>query len=248
MIKLPKNWLDITFYQYTELVDIEMNDYDNKIIEQLAVLLDTSVEDPDITNLDLEEVFEIFKNLKWLKNPIPKKIEKNYNDKRLKDFNELNLGEFIDIEYFLSNEPVKNKTILAAIMYRNFKYDEWGNIIYEPYLYNPIDRCSEFDGMSICYIEGLVDSYMKFKENFMKNYDQLFEKNEEPEQIENLTGVEARDLKKAILEEQKKRKWGYENLIWSLSNGDITKFNQIFEMKLILVFNILSMRKSLGIE
>jgi hypothetical protein len=55
-------------------------------------------------------------------------------------------------------------------------------------------------------------------------------------------------MKKSVAENKKKKKWGFENLIWNLSGGDITKFESIFEMKLILVFNVLSMRKSLGVE
>jgi hypothetical protein len=82
----------------------------------------------------------------------------------------------------------------------------------------------------------------------MRNYEQLFEKSDEDDSSDDVTGVEARELKKLVAENKKRKKWGYENLIWNLSNGDITKFNGIFDMKLILVFNILSMRKSLGVE
>lgn len=247
-MNLPKNWMEITYYQYCELVDIEINDYDNKILEQLAVILDTSVDDEIIDDLSIDEVFEIFSRLKWLKNPLPKKIEKVFNQKKLKSFNDLTLGEFIDIEFYLAEDFIKNKPVVAAILYRNSKKDEWGNTIWEPYLFDPIERSAEYNSMNVCAIEGLIDEYQKFKDNFIKNYEQLFDSNEDDEKIEDATGVEARELKKMIAENKKRKKWGYENLIWNLSDGDITKFNQIFDMKLILVFNILSMRKSLGVE
>ena len=249
MQALPRNWNDITFYQYEELVDIQMNIEDDKIVEQLAVLLDTSPDDEMIADLDVDEVFEIFSKLKWLHKPIPKKLEKVYGDKKLKDFNDIRLGEFIDIEYFMEKDFTTGKLMLSSILYRKYKIDEWGNTIWEPYLYDPLERSENYKAMSICSIEGLVDEYLKFRENFLRNYQQLFENNETfEEDYEDLQGREVAEMKKSVAENKKKKKWGFENLIWNLSGGDITKFESIFEMKLILVFNVLSMRKSLGVE
>lgn len=249
MINLPRNWNDITFYQYQELVDIELNIEDNKMVEQLAVLLDISPEDDTIQDLDVDEVFDIFAKLKWLQKPIPKKIEKVINDKKLKDFSDIRLGEFIDIEYYLENNAIDGKLMVASILYRRYKNDEWGNIVYEPYLYDPVERSEIYKSMSICSIEGLVEGYLSFREDFLKNYQQLFESEESfEEDFEDLQGREVAEMKKAVAENKKKKKWGFESLVWNLSGGDITKLEQIFEMKLILVFNILSMRKSLGVE
>jgi hypothetical protein len=178
MQALPRNWNDITFYQYEELVDIQMNIEDDKIVEQLAVLLDTSPDDEMIADLDVDEVFEIFSKLKWLHKPIPKKLEKVYGDKKLKDFNDIRLGEFIDIEYFMEKDFTTGKLMLSSILYRKYKIDEWGNTIWEPYLYDPLERSENYKAMSICSIEGLVDEYLKFRENFLRNYQQLFENNE----------------------------------------------------------------------
>lgn len=249
MINLPRNWNDITFYQYQELVDIELNIEDNKMIEQLAVLLDISPDDEIISDLDIDEVFDIFAKLKWLQKPIPKKIEKVIEDKKLKDFSDIRLGEFIDIEYYLQNDAIDGKLMVASILYRRFKIDEWNNIIYEPYIYDPVERSELYKSMSICSIEGLMDEYLNFRENFLKNYQQLFEGEESfEEDFDDLQGREVAEMKKAVAENKKKKKWGFENLIWNLSGGDITKFEQLFEMKLIMVFNVLSMRKSLGVE
>jgi hypothetical protein len=249
MLNLPRNWNDITFYQYQELVDIELNIEDNKMMEQLAVLLDTSPDDEIIADLDIDEVIDIFSKLKWLQKPIQKKIEKLFDDKKLKDFSDIRLGEFIDIEYYLQKDAIDGKLMLASILYRRFKVDEWNNIIYEPYIYDPIERSELYKSMSICSIEGLMDGYLSFRDNFLKNYQQLFESEESfEEDFNDLQGREVAEMKKALAENKKKKKWGYENLIWNLSSGDVTKFEEIFDMKLILVFNVLSMRKSLGVE
>ncbi len=249
MLNLPRNWNDITFYQYQELVDIELNIEDNKMIEQLAVLLDTSPDDEVINDLDIDEVIDIFSKLKWLQKPIPKKIEKTIGDKKLKDFSDIRLGEFIDIEYYLNNDSIDGKLMLASILYRRYKVDEWNNIIYEPYVYDPIERSEIYKSVPIPIIEGLMEGYLNFRNNFLKNYQQLFESEDSfDDNFEDLQGREVAEMKKAVAENKKKKKWGYENLIWNLSGGDVTKFEQIFDMRLILVFNVLSMRKSLGVE
>lgn len=249
MFKLPRNWNDISYFQFLELVDIQDNIEENKMIEQLAVLLDISPEDEMLNDLDVDEVFDIFSKLRWLQKPIPKKLEKKYDNKVLKDFSDIRLGEFIDIEYYLEKDFNEGKLALAAILYRSYKNDEWGNIIYEPYLYNPLERVDIFRSMSICSVEGLVEEYINFRQNFLKNYEQLFESSESfEEDFEDLEGREVAEMKKALAENKKKKKWGFEKLIWNLSEGDITRFDKIFEMKLILVFNVLSMRKSLGVE
>jgi hypothetical protein len=48
-------------------------------------------------------------------------------------------------------------------------------------------------------------------------------------------------------EEKKSSKWGWEQLIWSMCNGDLSKFDAITDTKLVLIFNFLAMRKELEI-
>jgi hypothetical protein len=45
----------------------------------------------------------------------------------------------------------------------------------------------------------------------------------------------------------KSSKWGWEQLIWTMCNGDLSKFDAITDTKLVLIFNFLAMRKELEI-
>ena len=250
MVDIPKSWFEITFNQYIELFEIEQStDIEfNKTFEQLAVLLDISSDDPYFDELSVDEAFKIFDKIRWLKSPIPKKIEKDFNEYKLIDFNDLTFGEFIDIENFLAADPIQNKILLCSILYKKWKFDEWNNIIFEPYIYDINERAKLFQDCSIVFVESLFDSWLNFKSNFMKNYEQLFEKDVDEKFDEEVSGADAKEQKKLMIEDKKRRKWSWENLIWNLSSNDITKFEQIFSQKLILVFNILSMRKSLGVD
>jgi hypothetical protein len=51
---------------------------------------------------------------------------------------------------------------------------------------------------------------------------------------------------KELEEEKKSQKWAWEQLIWNLCNEDLTKFNAVCDLPLILVFNFLGMRKELN--
>jgi hypothetical protein len=48
-------------------------------------------------------------------------------------------------------------------------------------------------------------------------------------------------------DEKKSSKCGWEQLIWTMCNGDLSKFDAITDTKLVLIFNFLAMRKELEI-
>ena len=48
-------------------------------------------------------------------------------------------------------------------------------------------------------------------------------------------------------QEKKASKWGWEQLIWTMCDGDLSKFDAITDTKLVLIFNFLAMRKELEI-
>ena len=58
---------------------------------------------------------------------------------------------------------------------------------------------------------------------------------------------EYKDELKAQEDGKKARKWGWESLIYDLCEGDFTKIKAVGELPLILVFNMLAMRKELGL-
>ena len=84
----------------------------------------------------------------------------------------------------------------------------------------------------------------------MKTYQNLFEDpdvgKELEEEQEQLTGYDLIEYQKTLLIQRQKAKFSWENTIYGLANGDITKFNDIFGQKLILVFNILGMKNAMS--
>jgi hypothetical protein len=117
--------------------------------------------------------------------------------------------------------------------------------IYEPYNFSPRQRFELFEDYSINDIYGIVPEFIAFRENFMETYGNLFhdESDSDEEDDKPTTSQESKDLqlKKSEL------KWGWERLVYSLCNEDLTKFNEVINLPLIMTFNMLAMKKELNI-
>lgn len=247
--RLPNNWNLITIDQYIELKTLEQEELSSTslILEQLAVLLDTDSTDPDIENLDVDDLFSCIEQLSFLSSDPPSNAQKLNIEYTPIDLDELVLGEFIDLEHFIQ-EPLDNIKMLLAILFKKVNVDEWGNTIYEPYVYDIKKRSDEFGGIPITSGMYWLRKYINWKKDFMKTYENLFEDadtgKEVAEEAKELTGYEHVEYRKELLRQQSKAKFSWENTIYGLANGDITKFNDVFGQKVILVFNVLGMKKT----
>lgn len=230
-MNLPKNWSQIKVDQFIELHNLEESQGSLFLyqLEQLAILTDQDADDIDITT---DELVQYLTELRWSRSE-PKGLKHEINDKVFKGM-DLTLGEFIDLEHYFADDYVNNLPVIASILYRRHKVNEWGDRVLEPYKYNPKDRESEFLELPITDIYGLIPEYLKFRENVMKAYENLFSP-DLPDDGE----MDEEDLN----EEKKESKWSWELLLFSLANEDITKVDHITDLPLIFVFNFLSMRQ-----
>lgn len=250
--QLPKNWDDITVEQYIELRLLNVDDFDSDfelILEQLAILLDTSSDDEIFDDLDIDQLLKIMSKIKWLKQEPSLNYKSKINELEIKQLQKLAFGEFIDLNHFFSNNYIENLPIIASILYKNYKIDEWNNKKEEPYKYDIYEKARQFNQVPINQIYGILKSYIDWKEEFLNIYKDQFE-DKNWDQIDNeelLDPKEVMDIKKEIEEEKKKSKFSWEAILWELSGNDITKFDKILEMPLILVMNTLAMKKTLGI-
>ena len=89
-------------------------------------------------------------------------------------------------------------------------------------------------------VYGLIPEYLKYRENFTNTYTNLL--------VDVVTDDEVLEDAEEIKEqkrEQQKQKFAWESTIMALCNDDLSKFNSILEMPVVLVFNILGMKKTL---
>ena len=254
-MNLPNSWNDVKLYQFKELRALkDTGGFFNIQLETLAILADVSTD--EIEELTLEEIAELFKSVKWVLNE-PKKGLSNelfvggyfYT---LQPFKKLTLDEFIDLEYFLQNDYLVHISHIVSVFWRRTRLDEWENVHFEPYIFSPFERHEQFDEVEITKVYGILNEYLKFRENFMQKYAALFNSDdindEEPINAKDFDTIEEyKDELKAQEESKKARKWGWESLIYDLCEGDFTKIKAVGELPLILVFNMLAMRKEMGL-
>lgn len=253
-MKLPNSWLEVKTYQFKELRALkDAGGFFNIQLETLGILADVSTD--ELEDLTLEEIGALFKSVKWVLHE-PKKGLSNEllidgETYYLQPFKKLTLDEFIDLEYFFQNDYLVHISHIASVFWRRIDKDKWQNISFEPYVFSPFDRSELFDDVEITKIYGIIPEYMKYRENFMQKYAALFNTDDEPddEKLDPKEFDTIEDYKnelKAQEQSKKARKWGWESLIYDLCEGDFTKIKAVGELPLILVFNMLAMRKELG--
>jgi gliding motility-associated-like protein len=135
-VNLPRNWNEVSVSQWLELNTID-EEYHNSVflqtIEALSILSDTDPE--ELEDLDPEELINLARKVSFIQREPSNKPKELVKGLKLNPLDRLTLGEFIDLEHY-AVQFVQNFDILLSILYKRWKTDEWGNLIFEPYSYS----------------------------------------------------------------------------------------------------------------
>lgn len=253
MITIPTNWDGITLSQYLELTQLNPEDYESQIefvIEKLAIVTNSSSDDEYWELMSYTELLKVLESISFIQSSPPNKYKNVIMDKyHFIGFNNITLGGFIDLEYFLSDLGK-----FFPIVYRQKRQDEFGNDIIEPYSsYNLDTRAEIFSDVPISYLFGLINEYIKFRDEIFNQYQGLLAQSnqEDEEQLKKLIEGNpelAAEIEADKKEEMKEKKWGWERLLFHLSGGDFTKIDDILNLKLIFVFNLMGMKRELNLD
>ena len=246
MIQLPKQWSQVTLEQFIEFNKIDTTQgayYYNS--EALSILSDTSIE--EIEELDVDEMRQLIRDNKWCKSQPSNQFKHELLGMKFKPFSKLTLYEYIDLDYYVSNGYIVNLANICAICYRQSRINEWGEEMLEPYDYDCTIRAEKFLDLPITDVYGVIKEFLKFRDNFLKNYENLFSGDLDEELTdEEKANMDPEEIKE-IEKEQRQAKWSWEQTIYGLTNGDITKSDKVGNLPLIYVFNIISMKKELDL-
>lgn len=244
---LPIGWQDVSVYQYQDLVQVTVDGKSifEKYVEYLSILTNTEAEEWE--DLDIEEVGDLIRNLEWLKRQPSSNFKTNVGKYKLIDFKHLTLGQYIDINYF-KTEQWKNFHLILAILYRQIKQNEWGNETIEPYgQINLNKRADEFLDLPINDVYGVINSFNQFDEKFKQTYYNQFNPDIPEEDLDPEEDLTIED-KKEIEKEKERANWAWESLIYNLCDGDLTKYDAVLELPLIFVFNQITFKKLFNIQ
>ena len=242
---LPKQWSDITVEQFIEISQIDKdqgaNGYNS---DMLAILTEMSYD--EIDELDLDEMIKMVAQFKWATSQPSKQYKHELIGMQIKPLAKLCLFEYIDLDYYFNNNYHTNLDKICAILYRQSNVNEWGEVVLEPYEYDINVRADKFLDLPITEVYGIVAEFLKFKENFLDVYSNLFNEAEDELTEDDKAAMEPDEIKE-VEAEVKINKWSWERMIYGLTNGDITKTEAVGALPLTYVFNILGMKKELDI-
>jgi len=242
---LPKSWSEIDVLQFKEIRELySIQEVFTREIEILSALAD--IPSDDLEDLDISEVSEMLAKITFINSEPSKNYKHIIGEYHYKPLNTLTVGEFIDLEHYFSKDYNQHVGHIASIIYRKVMTNEWGEIVFEPYEFKPSLRCSIFDEVCINDIYGILPEYLTYRESFMTTYANLFTDEDGSEEDEDDVPVTS-DEAKAVALKKSEKKWGWERLIYSLCNEDLTKFNEVTNLSLIMTFNMLGMKKELNV-
>ena len=242
---LPKQWSDITLEQFIEISEIDKkqgaNGYNSDL---LAIVTDMSYD--EIDELDIDELIKMVADFKWSNTQPSKQYKHELLGMQIKPLSKLCLFEYIDLDYYFNDNYHTNLDKICAILYRQSKVNEWGEVVLETYDYDINVRAEKFLDLPITEVYGIVAEFLKFKQNFLDVYSNLFNEAEDELTEEDKAAMEPEEIKE-IEKEVKSNKWSWERMIYGLTDGDITKTEAVGALPLTYVFNILGMKKELDI-
>jgi hypothetical protein len=164
-MKRLSSWKQITINQYSDVTSLVASEYSSLLefkCHYLSILYDCEIE--DIENLTVDELTDV-SNLPFL-SKLPTEVNSKVYDFELIPFNKLTLGQFIDLENFITDVSK-----VSAIIYHRPN---------EQYNYDIKARANIMNDLSMHDLYGAYTSYLNYRENIINNSG-LFESAETDE-------------------------------------------------------------------
>jgi len=242
---LPKKWSNISLEQFIEISQIDKEQGANAYNSELISIV-TDMTYDEVDELDLDDMVQMVNDMKWSNTQPSKQYKHELLGMKIKPLAKLCLFEYIDLDYYFNDNYHTNLDKICAILYRQSKVNEWGEVVLEPYDYDISVRAEKFIDLPITDVYGIVSEFLKFKDNFLDVYSNLFNEAEDELTEDDKAAMEPDEIKE-VEKEVKENKWSWERMIYGLTNGDITKTEAVGALPLTYVFNMLGMKKELDI-
>ena len=139
-LSIPTEWSDITIGTYQKYVDIQLGkgSEKKKIVDSLALLCGTTT--TIVKKMNYKDLIEIMDILKKMIDTEPDKqqFRKTFIFKKEEygfcpNLSAITTGEYIDLEAYCKDDPIKNLHVIMSILYRKITFKRGGRYAIEPY-------------------------------------------------------------------------------------------------------------------
>lgn len=213
-------WNDISFNQYLDIVHYyENSDQYGDDLDKIVTLLVIFDKDTDIDEMYSKKYLEV----QELFTPISKVLSENmvYDTLPYEDFSTLTYGNWIDLEDYLKEKDWHN---IFNIIFKNKDYD------------------LDLDVVSPVKIFEAYLKIVEYRKKVYDNYSFAFSM-EPPVEIDDETPEERLEREKIEEDQEKNSQFTWYLHTYDVTKGDLTKFDEIFDMNHLFIFNIIDMKK-----
>jgi len=211
-----------------------------------------NLSEKDMDEMDMDEYTDLITKVGELKNYIPKRYKYFELSKSVKlgykDFKNLTLGEYIDIQTYIKNNDIHK---LYCIFWR--RIEKQGDIFdvdkLEDYSFDINHRSKIFNNQSIKYYFQIQSDLNKLDELIKKNFKIIFEDDVVEEKIDEIKDarLKAQYLhEKKIKESYNKNAWQY--VAYSLAKGESTKLEEVYNLPLFRALSTLKLEREMEIK
>jgi hypothetical protein len=242
-------WSDVTVQEFQELYEIERDQPVDYLTERLSILLDIDVDSEEFQSQDVDVLFDLIKEYNWLDSQPAENVKQSikFNDIKLqlKPVNSLTINEFIDLGRLCEN-PIQNLHQIAAVLFKQYKTNDWGHEIEEPYSYDLEKRATLFLELPVTYVYGLIQIYNNWKDMIHHQYSHIFIDPEDLEDDFDRTGLdedEQQDIERALEQEKRESNWAWEFLLLNVTQDRFEQIETVLNMTVIFFFNMYSVKQ-----
>lgn len=248
-MELPTDWSQIPLDLYLELRKVKVEDFQGVTGMMIEILSIVSGEDVEvIEEMPTKKIKRLYDQISFIHdtpNSKPlQRIELGGVEYRYKGMS-LTLGEYIDLLSW--NEGDIDADLIAAALYRRTRIGDWGELVFEPRVYNERDRADLFLALPTTKVWGVVNDFREFNGMIRDKYGDLFPEPEPEEKEEGDGKPQRRTLgSQGAAERQKAIKLHqWQKFVHDLCGGDVTKRLEVLRTPVIYIFNTLGMAHDL---
>ena len=235
---LQEGWEDVTVAEYLELLQIqkESKSMFKRQLETLCYLTDSD----EWEEMSVSEVVNEFMKHKWLSQPpLTTTIPETLGIYLRKPFSKLSLSEWIDMDSSIVDGNIAK---VAAVVYRQHKTDEWGNLEDEPYKFSLADRSIKFEDYPCTTTIGIFNEAVKYREELLKNFSEIFGSFED-ETLDDtersmLSEQEILNIEKTLKEDNVKKHYSWQKILDDSSSGNWSSIPAILDLPHVFFFNM----------
>lgn len=257
--KIPTTWDDLCLKKFLQIREHEklqdkmpLLDYN---LEFISII--TEIPTEDLMTLSTDDITYLIKDIIDVTNKVLELVDEpictidgiTYVMDRKTD--EMKLGQFIDLDLINREGDVwDNAHKICASFMRPAKNTKIGFIknpkpncndyIIDKYDYDELLKNAEifYNKMPMTYIYTCITFFFTFRQILTRQYEGLFPSTNDGEEVELIDPNEPKTQQQIFSE-----RWSWYSIVRDLANGDLTRFDEITNLPLVMVLNDLSYNK-----